>query len=214
MKKKIFAVLLLFTAVSLVFNVSGCESCDCGARDEKPIIYLYPEREQNVKVELLNIENLTHTYPKYENGWEVTAFPNGDLIDLKTGRSLYALYWEGIVTNGLNMREGFVIEGKDTIAFLEEKLAVLGLTEREANEFIIYWLPRLEGNKYNYIRFQTIDEINDNMLLRITPVPDTLIRVMMEFKKLDKPITVEAQSLKTPARTGFTVVEWGGTEII
>ena len=34
---------------------------------------------------------------------------------------------------------------------LEEKLAILGLTERESEEFIVYWLPKLEKNKYNYI---------------------------------------------------------------
>ena len=43
----------------------------------------------------------------------------------------------------------------------EEKLAILGLNEREAEEFIIYWLPKLESNKYNYIRFATEEEIRN-----------------------------------------------------
>jgi len=34
----------------------------------------------------------------------------------------------------------------------------------------------------------------------------------MEFKPLDKPIKVQEQKIITPKRTGFTVVEWGGTE--
>ena len=82
-------------------------------------------------------EKLTTTYPKYETEWHVSAKPNGDLIDLNTGRSLYGLYWEGLntVSNGIQ-EEGFVVKGEDTIVFLEEKLAILGLTEREANEFI------------------------------------------------------------------------------
>ena len=96
---------------------------------------------------------------------------------------------------------------------IEEKLAKLGLTEREANEFIIYWLPKLESNKYNYIRFATQDEINENMPIEINPNPDTIIRVLMTFKKLDNPINIQEQQLKTPNRTGYTVVEWGGTEI-
>ena len=101
----------------------------------------------------------------------------------------------------------------DTIKFLEEKLAILGLSEREAEEFIIYWLPKLESNKYNYIRFATQDEINENMPIEINPNPDTIIRVLMTFKKLDNPINIQEQQLKTPNRTGYTVVEWGGTEI-
>ena len=40
-----------------------------------------------------------------------------------------------------NIKEGFIVKGKDTITFLKEKLAQLGLNEREANEFIIYSLP-------------------------------------------------------------------------
>ena len=51
------------------------------------------------------------------------------------------------------------------------------------------------------------------MPLNITPEPDTTIRVMMEYKKVDFPYEVEEQELMTPERKGFTVVEWGGSEI-
>ena len=37
---------------------------------------------------------------------------------------------------------------------------MLGLNDREAEEFIVYWLPKLEENKYNLIRFETAEEIN------------------------------------------------------
>ena len=178
----------------------------------KPVIYLYPEFKMNVNVLLGEENELTCVYPFYDNGWNVLAKPNGDLVDLNTGRSQYCLYYEAIgkyeTTN-----DGFVIKGKDSAAFLEEKLAVLGLSEREANEFIIYWLPRLEANEYNYIRFATMEEINSNMSLNITPAPDSIIRVVMLFKGLDEPIDVEEQILETPERKGFTVVEWGGTEL-
>ena len=89
----------------------------------------------------------------------------------------------------------------------------MGLTERESEEFIVYWLPKLEKNKYNYIRFATMDEINKNMPLEINPSPDSVIRVLMTFKKLENPIDVQEQKVQTPNRTGFVAVEWGGTEI-
>lgn len=180
---------------------------------EKPIIYIYPQQETEVTVKVGNPQTLTHTYPKYENEWKVLAKPNGDLKDLKTGRNLYALYWEGINTVESNMNEGFIVKGEDTIKFLEEKLEILGLNEREAEEFIVYWLPKLESNKYNFIRFQTEEEINNNMPLEITPKPDTVIRILMEFKGIEEPIQMQEQKLSTPQREGFTVVEWGGTEI-
>lgn len=180
---------------------------------DKPIIYLYPEQETEVTVKLKNPEKLTCTYPKYKESWNVIAKLNGDLIDLNTGRNLYALYWEGINTTKSNDEEGFIVKGEDTIEFLEEKLAILGLTEREANEFIMYWLPQMESSKYNFIRFETIEEINENMELEISPKPDSIIRVMMEWQSISEEKEIEEQELVTPVREGFTVVEWGGSRI-
>ena len=182
--------------------------------EEKPIIYLYPKEDTKVSVKLLKEKNLTYTYPKYKDEWRVIAYKNGNLKDLDTNRQLYSLYYES--KNDIKFKiekEGFVVKGEDTIEFLEEKLDILGLNEREAEEFIIYWLPRLAANKYNYIRFATLDEINKNMPLEIKPNPDTIIRVLMTFKKLEKPITVQEQHLETINRNGFVAVEWGGTEI-
>ena len=204
---EIAIVFLLIYALNISITYNSCVTY-------KPIIYLYPTEETNVTVKVGNPQNLTHTYPKYENSWEVKAKPNGDLVDLKTGRNLYALYWEGKNTVEPSMEEGFVVKGEDTIYFLEEKLEILGLNEREAEEFIVYWLPKLEENKYNFIRFQTKEEINKNMPLEITPQPDTVIRIVMEYKKLENPIEVQEQKLETPEREGFTVVDWGGTEIM
>ena len=68
-------------------------------------------------------------------------------------------------------------------------------------------------NEYNYIRFATLEEINNNMPLELSVDPDTLIRVLMQYKPLDKYMKVKEQELVTPDRNGFTVVEWGGTEI-
>lgn len=182
---------------------------------DKPIIYLYPEEETEVLIKLGHTNKLTCSYPKYPNdGWKVIANPNGDLFDLLTGKNLYALYYESkAVANFKIENTGFVVKGEDTIKFLEEKLEILGLNEREAEEFIIYWLPKLEYNNYNYIRFATMEEIDTNMPLNISPNPDTIIRVLMTYKPLEQPIDVEEQKLITPERKGFVAVEWGGTEI-
>ena len=183
---------------------------------DKPIIYLYPERTTDVSVRLGNVDQITTSYPEYsDGGWLVTASPNGHLTDKQTGRHLYSLYYESQPDNDFAVQnDGFVVSRDDTINFLEDKLSQLGLNEREAEEFIIYWLPRLQQSNYNYIRFATIDEINRTMPLNIQPQPDTVIRVMMTYKPLDEPFDVTEQQLPNkPVRSGFTVVEWGGTEI-
>ena len=180
----------------------------------KPIIYLYPTKEMDVSVKLGNPDKITCSYPKYDTVWNVLAKSNGDLKEIDTNRNLYALYYECENVYDFKIEnDGFVIKGEESANFLEEKLKVLGLTEREAQEFIIYWLPKLEANKYNYIRFENMEEINENMPLEINPAPDTLIRVLMTYKGMEKPISIDEQQLVSSARDGYVAIEWGGTEI-
>ena len=61
---------------------------------------------------------------------------------------------------------------------------ILGLNRREANEFIVYWLPHMEGNAYNLIAFQT-SSYTDHARLTADPAPDTVLRVFMAWKPLD-----------------------------
>lgn len=178
----------------------------------KPIIYLYPEEKTNVNVKVNKKEILTCTYPKYNDEWNVTAYPDGTLED-KSGRKYYALYWEGQYNVEVDKKVGFCVKGEDTINFFEKKLKALGLNDKEAEEFIVYWLPQLERNKYNYIYFKQTQEMNEILKLDITPKPTSVIRILMVFKPLDKEINLEEQKITTPTREGFTVVEWGGTKI-
>jgi len=47
----------------------------------------------------------------------------------------------------------------------------------------------------------------------IDPAPDTLIRVFMTWKPVDEMTEIEEPTIVTPERSGFTVVEWGGSKI-
>lgn len=177
----------------------------------KPVIYLYPEEETKVSVNLNLNGRLTCTYPTYKDGWTITAAPDGTLTDAN-GQTYNYLYWEGETYAQYDLSKGFCVKGEDTAAFLEDALEQLGLTRREANEFIVYWLPLMEQNPYNIISFQT-DIYTDNSNLMVDPAPDTLIRVFMAWQSADEYVELEKQELTAPERTGFTVVEWGGTEI-
>lgn len=191
--------------------LGGCGPKRVEVPAAKPVIYLYPEEERSVTVELAVDGALTCTYPACENGWVVTAAPDGTLTDA-AGQTYNYLYWEGDLRTEYDFSTGFCVPGADTAAFLEEALSVLGLTRREANEFIVYWLPRMEGNAYNLISFQTA-AYTDAAALTITPRPDTLIRVFMAWKPLEGAVEIPAQTLTAPTREGFTAVEWGGTEV-
>ena len=179
---------------------------------EKPIIYFYPEIPTVCSVKLTLNGSLTCTYPDYGKGWDnFTAYPDGTLI-FPDGKQYYALYWEGVQHGEWDTSEGFCVRGEDTASFLEWALSAQGLTPREANEFIVYWLPRMQENEYNVISFQA-DAYTENAVLDVSPAPDTLIRVFMTYYPSDVAVDIAPQSFSTVTRQGFTVVEWGGSEI-
>ena len=178
----------------------------------KPVIYLYPEETTKINVTMNYDGELTHTYPDYPvKGWNMKAEPNGTLWD-EQGQEYYALFWEGKPTQPIVPIDGFVVAGNETVPFLEEKLAQLGLNRREANEFIMFWMPQMENNNYNFIHFASAEyEAISN--LAITPKPETVIRVMMLTQPLTNKIDFPIQDISPLKieRKGFTVVEWGGS---
>lgn len=200
----------ILIASAVLTGMSGCTGQ--GQMSAKPVIYLYPEQTEEVSVELEYDGDLTCTYPEYNGGWQVTAYPDGTLTDQETGKAYNYLFWEGTDKNEYDLTKGFVVPGEDTAEFLEEKLTALGLNERERNEFIVYWLPRMQDNEYNLIAFQG-QEYTEHARLKISPEPDSILRVFMAYQPLDEPVDVPEQELEPFVREGFTVVEWGGTEM-
>lgn len=177
--------------------------------DYKPVIYLYPAEETEVSVKLRYNGELIITEPQYKDGWNITASPDGTLT-AEDGEKYPYLFWEGEKNYDLDLSCGFCVSGADTAAFLREKLEYLGLSDREAADFMEFWLPHMEGNPYNLIRFHGAD-YTDNAELFITPAADTLIRVYMSFTPCAEYTQISPQQLTAaPERIGFTVVEWGG----
>uniref|UniRef100_UPI0025E18BFC BspA family leucine-rich repeat surface protein n=1 Tax=Ruminococcus sp. TaxID=41978 RepID=UPI0025E18BFC len=64
---------------------------------DKPVIYLYPEKETDVHVEVeLTEADLATTYPKYNNGWDVVAKPDGSLVNKADGTHHRYLFWDAV----------------------------------------------------------------------------------------------------------------------
>lgn len=179
----------------------------------KPVIYLYPEKKQDISVKVkFKNGDFTCTYPEYNNGWNVTAYPDGRLINKSDNDEYSYLYWEGEGAIQYDFSSGFVVKSEDTAEFLKETLFYMGLTPKEYNEFIVYWLPIMQKNEYNLISFQT-DNYEESAKLEISPKPDSMLRVFMAFKEVDENTVVPEQKLEIFKRNGFTVIEWGGTEV-
>lgn len=183
----------------------------------KPVIYLYPQQTQKVRVQLDFDGKLTSTYPTYpQDGWTVTAQPDGTLTD-EQGRSYRYLFWEGVADDGWRLESGSFVKAEDARAFLEQSLSRLGLNELEQNDFISYWLPKLQANEESFVHFAA-EQYTDRARLTVSPQPDSVLRVQMLMTGVDSSnrqqlSALPKQQLQGFARKGFTLVEWGGTDL-
>jgi hypothetical protein len=181
----------------------------------KPVIYVYPTKEQAVNINVTPLNGFSFTYPSYsKNGWNVTAHPNGNIIC--NDKHYNYLFWEGplIDISEFDLTNGFYVHSDTVVQFLEHTLTKVGLTDTEQADFITYWAPQLILNDLNFIHFDFNEGYKKLIAqLEVTPKPETLIRVFMMFKPASKVQQTKPQIIPKVNRKGFTVVEWGGSSI-
>lgn len=177
----------------------------------KPVIYLYPEKEMDVQVKVYPVGGLSKTMPDHGDGWFVRAGIDGVIYNYENSRNYPYLFWEGFgYKDDMRPKKGFVIKQEDLEFKMEELLAKAGLIEKEIDDFMEFWFPRMPSSPYVFLTFVP-KEMQDKIApLDITPQPDTVIRVFMDYFPLEDNIEIEEQKIETPERNGFTVVEWGG----
>ena len=225
MKKALIIVSCLLVAV-LAFLVAYDMVTWRDGLSEKPVLYLYPQEERQLTVTLDLEGSLDTVYPAPDDqratdrgtqaSWTVTASPDGTLTDA-SGRTYPSLFWDGPVRQE-SPQQGFVVAREDAVPFLEEKLALLGLNDRESADFITYWAPRIRAYEYTFVSFDASAytqrasySFTDEAGATVTP--DTFIRVFMTIREADANIVVQPQAFAPrPTRTGFTVAEWGGAQ--
>lgn len=180
---------------------------ECG----KPVIYLYPEKEMPVHVSvglkgLMSVSEPAHG----AHGWDVLAKTDGTVVNRADGKLYPNLFWEGTGVRYTIPKQGFVIRGVETDAWLTKTLATIGFTARESAEFREFWVPRLPKTPYLFVTFVPQENFDRDAPLLITPRPDSISRVFMEYRGLEAPISVAPLTLPKIVRKGFSVVEWGG----
>ncbi len=179
---------------------------------EKPVIYLYSDEDREVDLNLNINGQLKFSYPEYKNGWTCTARSDGSIE--VNGQSYDYLFYDAAITlEAYRPHEGFVVAGRDVITFLETNLAKIGLNASERNDFITYWAPRMVKNEFNHVQFLINEDYDAISTIDVSPKPETSIRLHMFFQKVKADHTVIDQELQVSERKGFTLIEWGGTEI-
>lgn len=176
---------------------------ECG----KPVIYLYPEQTTDVSVHVG--AQVTVSEPQYHDGWSGVAHPDGH-VDV-SGVSYPYLFWEG-TGHGLypTISKGVIVPTRDVQTTITSHLLQLGLHENEINDFLGFWMPRMPQTPFVRLSWLGISDMNELAPLSISPRPDTMIRVFLDFEGVIVPYVIERQTFTSLPRKGFTVVEWGG----
>lgn len=187
---------------------------------KKPVVYLYSEERIDARVELITEMDLTFTYPAHEEGWEVSLGPGKDLT--VNGKDYPYLFWEAETSKLKYSQKGSALIGEvvktdSIISYLEGKLDFLGFNNTEKTDFITFWGPLMKSYPYVIAQFDVNEMIDKMAELKITPYPDQMRRVYMLFTGFEDEPQVELvpPSLISDGfvREGFTVFEWGGSEI-
>lgn len=184
-----------------MFTTGGCG---------KPVVYLYPQQPTSVSVQVG--ADVRKSAPLYvpDTGWQnVFAMPSGQLF--YNGQSYDSLYWEGFGHGAYpDITSGTVVPRAQVASTIRAQLAQQGLNTKEINDFMAFWQPKLPTTPYIRLTWLTLAQINELAPLTVTPQPQTVIRVFLDFAGLNQPEALPAQQLRAPQRQGFTLVEWGG----
>lgn len=183
----------------------------------KPVIYLYPQTVQSVKVELSVDGQLTTSYPRLgkDHCWNIKAGPTGELFDPATEKRYPYLFWEALRSQAftIDTAQAFCVASKDAERFLEDASNKFALTDKERTDFVTYWLPALEHNKFSLVQFLSATEYQRYASMTVTPTPDCVNRLFMIFQGVGSQVKTGNPTLPQLDRKGFVVVEWGGSNL-
>ncbi|MFT5778137.1 MAG: hypothetical protein ACI837_001093 [Crocinitomicaceae bacterium] len=205
--------LLIKTSYCDVYEVNMAIQTESNNSIYKPVIYLYPEKETEVKVTIDINGNEQFLYPPSDGIWEFIAQPNGDLI---FGDNTYNyLFWEANSTNSFPIdkaQAGFYVSKNEVVSFLDEKLTEANFTSKEKADFITFWGPKLMQNELNFVHFLFNEDCDRYADLAIDPAPENSYRIYMLFAPVSERSDLPEQELKAINREGFHVLEWGGQQ--
>lgn len=208
-------LLIMYLVIAVPFQSCEPDDDDTNADDEcdtcitvyKPNIYIYPNKqiELSVKISFPLGGRIVKSIPEYGEGWNINVDTNG-LID---GTYTY-LFYESTQPDIWQKQYGWIIKNNELESFFRKNMEAYGFKDAEIDDFIDYWIPRLNDYAFYSIRPQTKILINDVISLTISMEPDNLLRLFYVIKGenqiQDKLIEPAIDEFK---RDGYFVTEWG-----
>ncbi len=173
----------------------------------KPNIYLYPETNQRISVQIVFPlgGKIVQSDPDYGSGWLVDVEPSGRI----NGQYDY-LFYEAQVPDRYQYFSGWIIHRDTLSAFFVHTMAQVGFSTREITDFIDYWEPRLNSHPLFEVYPQQGAQLDGLIQLQVNPVPQSQLRLFFVIQ----PARVNPADLTTPHlskanRIGYHLAEWG-----
>jgi hypothetical protein len=220
--KKIITIVLLQLFVILLILPPGCKSNSTEPsyshdlvtdtthyppHTRKPNIYIYPliTCSLSVQIEFPLGGAIIKSIPHYENGWNIIVTPSG-----RINNEYDYLFYESINPDKYQYSEGWIISRDSLSIFFENNLLEAGFNIHEKNDFLEYWIPRLNEYPY-YIIYPELSEYIDRVIqLKFSIKPDKILRLFYVIKGTEKAnLKLNTPVLPGFERSGFVVAEWG-----
>ena len=173
----------------------------------KPNIYLYPKINSNLSIalEFPLGGSVIQSAPLYSNGWNVSVDTSGKIDNLYD-----YLFYESENPDVFQHKESWIVKRDTLSSFFSNNLLQIGFSEREKNDFIEYWIPRLTDYPYYIIYPQFANDINKVIRLKFSKSPDNILRLFYLIKGIKNANqTILVPIIPPFKRTGFVVTEWG-----
>ncbi|OGG27336.1 hypothetical protein A2960_00005 [Candidatus Gottesmanbacteria bacterium RIFCSPLOWO2_01_FULL_39_12b] len=195
------------------YPTSACWVDYLGSECHDSPLYLYPQKTSNIRIKPIVSGQIQYEWPKLTgNLWQVVAFPDGELIS-KENISFDKIEYSYTTSLVRSPEKGLIAKAAQLESVLSSYASKVGLNEREANDFISFWIKELNKvpSPYYFISHYDKETASKIMSFDINPRPDTFIQVVMYFKPLNNPISVSPPVFNpVPLRSGFVAVDWSG----
>jgi hypothetical protein len=175
---------------------------------EKPNIYLYPETEINLDVNITFPKEgrVSKSIPEFPAQWKnLKIKPDGKIND-----KYDYLFYETEQLAQFSPVKGWVIARKELENFFRYNMKQTGFIDREIEDFVTYWLPRFTESEYYAIYPQYNKQIDPLIKLEFSQQPDSILRLIYIVEESDSnDLGMEAPVIPVFSGEGFVVREWG-----
>lgn len=207
--KAIPLLFIMYLIIAVPFQSCDPDDDDCDSCNVvyKPNIYIYPtEKTQlEVKINFPMGGNIITSIPEYGQGWNIAVDTNG-LID----NTYSYLFYESIQPDIWQVNYGWITKSDQLESFFRQNMSEYGFEGREIDDFIDYWIPKLDNYAFYSIYPQTERTITNVIKIDFSKQPDTMLRLFYVIKGHNQmPDELIEPTIESFERNGFAVTEWG-----